>query len=1347
MYKKAKVLQTTVRMYAMYVEIATAIACTLSLISASRAAPTGENCVNSQCIFINDSTGYDSLSCLLQSSASPCKTLSFVFDTLNSNSLSNREIVLQGDHYISHTLTASNVSGLTIRGGNETTSTIYCKPPTNSSDIGSGLIFVSVTDLTVHSVTFKGCGTLQYSTTFRDGEYSKYRSAVYIFNSTNIHFDESSFHKNVGRALSLHDVDGHVIIENSEFLENSVPYEEQVNLFGGGGIYIEFTYCALGYQNCSYTQNRYNRNSVYVIKDCVFKANRATSNDVTAQIHTVQFRILAGNDGNYAGEGAGIAVFFKGSSFNNSIAVLNCSFYNNSAQFGGGINVLFQDYSHYNTLYIGGCVFANNTATERSGGVMSGGYIALVDHVAYNNITYEDTLFVNNSAGWGGAISFVSSRSKIEVDNVMHFINCTWRGNSASFGAALSLRPAARNSIFDGKVPTPLLHNCSFFDNRVVDTAAFLTSANDGVSQQVLESGALHMDAFTVDFLEFVIFTGNKGSAIFASSSQINVLENTTVQFTRNRATNGGAIALHGFSILELFSKSQVFFDSNSASLLGGAVYATSPHQTVFIYSHSCFITHHSITDPDQWDTEIIFTKNTAKFGQAIYADSLLPCAKHKGDVITNVSAAFRWTGIVFTSGNVHNTIATSPSAISFTLPAEIAPGERININPMPIDDLNQTIPTAYQAFLDIDSGQAVTNSYISDDGHLQIKGQPGTKFTLRIQTQNTRHTSSSRTSRLGNCPMGFILDNDGVCVCTANTRDRRLVGVPECNTSSFKAVLQIGYWVGCIEGDEVATSYCPLGYCNYQFESESTGQSIEIPKSCGEENETKLCIEHRRGDLCGDCEEGYTVFYHSENFKCGRCSYGAFGLFIYLIAEIIPLVLLFAVVMVMKLKMTSGLMQSLLLFAQTITLINHTPSFLNTSQASQTLIRIHTIIIGFLSLDFFRLDDLSFCLWSGATVLQNLLFRYVTTLFAVLLLGILVLLNKYNLFEAIVKKICSESVKNWAGKNQYKNSIVHGITTFLMLSYTQYTVTSFQILSRLTLYGEGGRELRSVVHLQGSVDYFGADHLLYAIPAVLVLLCLSLPPPLLLISYPLLWKVKAKMKRVLKISENENETTIWLIRKLLPLIDSFQGVFKDSYRMFAGLLFLWRVILTAIFALSTNFTEFFLLTEVALLCFIAIHSLTRPYKRQLYNTIDIVILTDMLLINLLSWYTISISFDSRASRDIEIAVAIKIILMYLPLVAMAVIAIPWLLRRYGLMPKWARFLNLSKTGKSSGTSSKKKTLRDDSCADKDLFERATEPNSSSLVLSSGGAGFELQTDETLVEEGTNTSAGYTDTT
>ena len=629
-------------------------------------------------------------------------------------------------------------------------------------------------------------------------------------------------------------------------------------------------------------------------------------------------------------------------------------------------------------------------------------------------------------------------------------------------------------------------------------------------------------------------------------------------------------------------------------------MYVTSPRQAEFIFSHKCFISYNSIFDPDEWKTELYFTNNSARYGHAIYTDSLLPCAKHIGDVETDVRAALQWKTFEYIPDVEANTIATSPAIINFTLPAEIAPGERINIHPVTMDDLNQTIPSAYQVFLDFDSGNAKTNPYISDDGYLQISGKPGTEFTLRLQTQNTRHISISQTSRLGKHPLGFTLEND-MCVCSARTSSKRLVGVPECNTSNFKAFLQIGYWVGCTDTDEIVTSYCPRGYCEYH--SDSAGQNIVVPKSCEGQNETKLCIQHRRGQLCGECEDGYTVFYHSENFKCGQCPYGAVGLLIYLIAELSPLVILFSAIMIMKLKMTSALMQILLLFTQTTTLIHRTPLFTKVSQPSQIFLRIHLFLIGFLSLDFFRLDELSFCLWGGAKVLDNLLFQYLNTLFTILLLGIFILLIQHSSFQT--KFFCCKKVKNSVENNKlFKNAIVHGISAFLMLPYTQYTVTSFQILSRLILYGEGEVRLRSVIHLQGDVDYFGIKHLPYAIPAVLVLLLLSVPPPLLLISYPLLWNIKAKFKCNGKPADTENDTTIWLIRKLLPLIDSFQGVFRDNCRMFAGLLLLWRAILTAIFAFSSNFNEFFLLTEIALLCFFTIHAVARPYKRRLHNII-----------------------------------------------------------------------------------------------------------------------------------------------
>ena len=73
-----------------------------------------------------------------------------------------------------------------IRGIN---STIYC------TEKGSGLVFEHVSNLKVLNVTFKGCGTLSAN--------GKHLSAVHIFNSINIHFEETKFQMSHGRGLSM----------------------------------------------------------------------------------------------------------------------------------------------------------------------------------------------------------------------------------------------------------------------------------------------------------------------------------------------------------------------------------------------------------------------------------------------------------------------------------------------------------------------------------------------------------------------------------------------------------------------------------------------------------------------------------------------------------------------------------------------------------------------------------------------------------------------------------------------------------------------------------------------------------------------------------------------------------------------------------------------------------------------------------------------------------------------------------------------------------------------------------------------------------------------------------------
>ena len=179
---------------------------------------------------------------------------------------------------------------------------------------------------------------------------------------------------------------------------------------------------------------------------------------------------------------------------------------------------------------------------------------------------------------------------------------------------------------------------------------------------------------------------------------------------------------------------------------------------------------------------------------------------------------------------------------------------------------------------------------------------------------------------------------------------------------AQFRAFLHVGYWLGYASNGMTVTSICPSGYCKY---NNGAIEYVILPRSSNTLNQNLLCIEHRIGQVCGQCEKGYTVYYHSDNFLCGRCPYGATGLVVYLFSELVPLAIFFAFIMFTKVKMTSGLMQSILLFSQAILFINSILSLIPLSPPSHSCIRAHTFLIGFLNLDFFRLDEISFCLWS----------------------------------------------------------------------------------------------------------------------------------------------------------------------------------------------------------------------------------------------------------------------------------------------------------------------------------------------------------------------------------------------
>ena len=87
-------------------------------------------------------------------------------------------------------------------------------------------------------------------------------------------------------------------------------------------------------------------------------------------------------------------------------------------------------------LSVSDCTFKNNSALEMGGGALS---IECVS-AGLNDVTVQDTQFVSNYTRQGGALYFLSDQYKTDVNNRLQLFNCEFIGNSAYFGAAMSLR-------------------------------------------------------------------------------------------------------------------------------------------------------------------------------------------------------------------------------------------------------------------------------------------------------------------------------------------------------------------------------------------------------------------------------------------------------------------------------------------------------------------------------------------------------------------------------------------------------------------------------------------------------------------------------------------------------------------------------------------------------------------------------------------------------------------------------------------------------------------------------------------------------------------------------------------
>ena len=196
---------------------------------------------------------------------------------------------------------------------------------------------------------------------------------------------------------------------------------------------------------------------------------------------------------------------------------------------------------------------------------------------------------------------------------------------------------------------------------------------------------------------------------------------------------------------------------------------------------------------------------------------------------------------------------------------------------------------------------------------------------------------------------------------------------------------------------------------------------------------------------------------------------------------------------------------------------------------------------------------------------------------------------------------------------------IIHVICLLLLLSYTCMASTSLLILRPLKLL-----DVDNVyTYLSPNIEYFHSRHLAYSIVALLTTVTIAIGLPLLLTLEPFL---------------NQKINFI----KIKPLLDQFQGCYKDKYRCFAGYYMICRLLIIAIVIAnsSDDFVVNYLLIAVCGIIALT-HLMIKPYNNNILNKLDGVILQLVVLISALPL------FDEFHS---PLVIAIAFVLVILPL-------------------------------------------------------------------------------------------------
>ena len=1192
-------------------------------------------------------------------------------------------ILSNGTHTLSSPIaTFQNIKYISFIGTGEDT-VIQCTADE------TGLSFESVTNLHFSSFKLLGCSAWRNSSSKAYSNDQKLSFveilvALYIYSCENFTMDHISVsHSPNATGVVVYNTVGTNIIRNSMFSNNIVPSDTEHG--GGGGFYVEFTFCIPGHKNCSDGNDSYtnqNHDSTYIFESCLFENNTALSSDLNSAKFLVPYR-----SNHFAiGRGGGLSIFMKANATRNHIRISNCYFIGNSATWGGGLFVEFHDNTSNNVVTIGNatlamnhCPFTNNTGTG-GGGMRLGHYVFDGSTATISNrIIIIECNFINNTAFNGGGLSISPTVQNVDQHQVatVHINQSYFGNNIARLGAALHVSRFAM--IIDGNVINVALSDC-IFDANSNDFITYLHSQDQTTTNAYQPGlGAVYINQVPVSFQKTVIFTGNNGSALVAVGASVDY-RNCSAYFSLNQGLNGGAIALLGLAWLRINDNTIMYFSGNVAILNGGAIYNKYIEKENLVTYVNCFIRHtnYYTTGPENWASIFYFFSNFDQSGSrpsAIYSTSILPCAWAGGSLVSEdlLDKIFCWNdNWVYSSNPCSSYIHSDIGNVKFTNVSNIAkafPGKTFSLPLHISDDLHKISDnqTVFSRSLNGYHNNTTPSMHYIWELETKVSGNVSSTSSLFLDSIGDRMWHIAIEVELEECPPGFKFNKNTLeCKCLSGGYS----GAVSCDSDMENAYLKNENWMGKIEGhDEYFVANCPVQYC-------FSNESASLPNST-DKLDTELCGKYNRtGTLCGDCINGFAVAVNSLIYMCINCTDENLttNRLKYIAAVYIPLALLFSSIILLNIRLTSAPANAFILFCQVLASTfdlnadGQIPVSKFAEQSGQTFVRAYKIMYGIFNLDFIEQFLSPLCV-GNMTALDVIALDYAVA-FSPLVM-IIVILILYRIKQCFRSSCCRVSgrirrliTKIQSHKHSIGEAILPAFAAFFLLSYNKFCMTSSLLTNSQLLVLDNGEPASPIndslrVYFAGSYSFYDPQYrTLYLIPASIVFATFVAIPPILLLDFP----IKALEMCLIKVP------FLWRkypVGKVHILLDTFQGCFKNKMRFFAGLYFLFRLAINITYNMTDNWGVQYLIQQLLCSLMVGLLLICQPYNKEnkLFNFVDPLIFSNLGILNAISFFLLFVTKTKQVPGN-KIFV-LQCVLVLLPLVFMMLYIIYYFFKRY----------------------------------------------------------------------------------